>query len=114
MWERNESILRSRLSSVRISYESLLADPMATLATIGRLIGVDLSDETAMIERSQPFPRTHAVAGGRVRMYDEVVVDRRVRPARISRIDALTFWIIAGFMALRYGYRPGGALGERD
>ena len=107
-------IRRNGLPSVRIAYESLLSDPMATLAAIGRLANVDLGDEATMVMNSQPFPRTHAVAGGRVRMSDEVVVDRRVRPARISRIDALTFWIVAGVMALRYGYRPEGTLGERD
>lgn len=100
---------RGRLPHVRIAYEALLSEPATTLGAIARLAGVDLAGEAAMIEDSRPFPRTHAVAGGRVRMSDEVVVDRRVRPAAITRADALTFWLIGGILALRYGYRPGGA-----
>lgn len=100
-------IRRGHLPHVRVAYEDLLSDPSMTLAAIGRVVGVDLAEEATMIADARPFPRTHAVAGGRVRLSDEVVIDRRVRPPVISRTDGLTFWLVAGVVALRYGYRPG-------
>jgi hypothetical protein len=92
--------------SIRIAYEQLLSEPMATLTDLGRQVGVDFGEEARMIEEARSFPRTHAVAGGRVRMSESVVVDRRLLPAGLSPIEACTFWLTAGALAWRYGYRP--------
>lgn len=97
---------RAAGQSMRITYEQLLSKPMATLTDLGRHVGVDFGEEARMIDEARSFPRTHAVAGGRVRMSESVVVDRRLLPAGLSPVEACTFWLTAGALAWRYGYRP--------
>jgi hypothetical protein len=103
-----ESVIRrSGLAHARLTYERFLTDPTRALAEVGRLADVDFREQARMVAMSEPLLRTHAVAGGRVRMSEAVVIDRTSRPASIGALEETLFWLTAGALAWRYGYRPG-------
>jgi hypothetical protein len=90
----------------RIRYEDFATDPRATLARIGAWLGEDLSTlVTSDHALQQPVPVRHTVRGNRVRMLKEIKIRadfawREHLPGR----DRALFWLLAGWLAARYGY----------
>jgi Sulfotransferase family len=90
---------------VRVTYESLVADPAGTLARIAPVVGVDLGGCARALLRGDPIAAGHRVGGSRMRMAGSV----RLRPDLRWMEDlppehARTFWSLAGWLARRYGY----------
>lgn len=55
--------------AVRITYENLAGDPIATLARLGPLLAADLSSLSRMLAEGEPLATGHVMAGNRLRMY---------------------------------------------
>lgn len=91
--------------SVRVTYESLVTDPVAAFGRIAPLVGTDLSQLGQALVTGSPLSPGHRVAGNRMRMAGNV----RLRPdlewtEKLPEGDARTFWLMAGWLARRYGY----------
>ena len=91
--------------TVRITYEALVSDPIGTLGRLSPLVGEDLSELGRALLDGTAFPPGHRVAGNRMRLAGPV----RLRPdlewtEKLSDADARTFWLMAGWLARRYGY----------
>lgn len=90
---------------LRLRYEDLVADPEATLAKIGKFVGVDLRPVAQSLRDGTPLAVGHVVGGNRLRFARTLVL----RPdtdwqQNMPRADERTFWSIAGWLARRYGY----------
>jgi Sulfotransferase family len=91
--------------AVRISYESLVADPIHTFARLSPVVGVDLDACAQALLRGDPIDPGHRVGGNRMRMAGPV----QLRPdlewtEKLPAEHARTFWALAGWLARRYGY----------
>ncbi len=102
-WVRTQ-IPRQR--SIRVRYEDLVRDPRRTLASIGGLIGVDVSYVAEYVASAGSVEVQHPVAGNRLRMRRiiELTGDEEWRhnmPISDQRVvRALAFTLMR-----RYGYR---------
>ncbi|MCA9774176.1 MAG: sulfotransferase [Myxococcales bacterium] len=89
----------------RVRYEDFVRDPKRELARIGRVAGVDLAPLADEVVAGKELASGHTVAGNRVRMSGAV----RLKPdlewiERLDRRERRVFWLIAGPLAIRYGY----------
>lgn len=94
-------------ASLRLRYESLLADPAATLAAVGALAGVGMEDVARAIAAGTPVAPGHVMAGNRLRMAGTLRLRadsewQRLFPAGQRRlIEGLCRPVLR-----RYGYPP--------
>lgn len=96
----------SKNRAVRIRYEDFVSDPWGALEAVGALSGLDFGDVYQRLLSGGDFAVGHAVAGNRVRMEGNI----RLRPDtawkdKLPKRQRRVFWLIAGRMARRYGYR---------
>ena len=94
----------------RVRYEDFVTDPASTLHRIGALLDVDMSSLARTVAARQPIQANHTVGGSSVRMSRDIRVRadfawQDLLPARDRKI----FWLLAGWLAQRYGYtqQPG-------
>jgi hypothetical protein len=89
----------------RVRYEDFVTDPAMILKRIGTLLGEDMSSLAHDVATQQPIQAGHTVGGSSVRMAQGI----RVRPDfawqdRLPAKDRRVFWLLAGWLAQRYGY----------
>jgi hypothetical protein len=100
---------RPRNRYLRIRYEDLVAHPAETLERVGRFIGVDMTPVIEKVKQGQPIPVSHLVGGNRLRFQPTITIQPQfAKQALTSREGRWSFWALGGWMALMYGYRPGG------
>jgi len=92
--------------SIRLRYEDLMAQPKATLDSIGALLQCDLSEIVQAIKADATFPVNHIIAGNRLRMSGTV----RLRPdmewsRTMPKKDRMLFSMVAGWLMAQYGYK---------
>ncbi|MCI4351834.1 MAG: sulfotransferase [Thermoplasmata archaeon] len=99
---------RGRLPYLRVRYEDLLAHPEETLGRIGEFLGVDFQSVVAMVRSRTPIASRHVIAGNRALKQSSTLTlwSRPVPPSMINRRSRWTFWIVAGWLAGFFGYRP--------
>ena len=90
---------------LRVSYEIFTRDPEGVCADIGGFLGRDLGGLGAHLAAGGEVAIEHLVAGNALRMQGRFVLRAvsdwtRKLPARDRRL----FWILAGWLARRYGY----------
>jgi hypothetical protein len=105
------SMLFSRRGSsyLKLRYEDFVAQPYAELGRIGTFLHADLSPIADAVSQGRAIPvAEHIVGGNRLRFNAAITIrpdtewERRL-PARLD----WTFWALAGWLALAYGYRRG-------
>jgi hypothetical protein len=92
-------------AGIRVRYEDLMTEPRVTLERIGEFLQLDLTEQITALQAGDPLPRTHQVAGNRMRGAETV----RLEPdlgwkQRLPDRYRLLFRIMNGRMARRYGY----------
>lgn len=99
---------RLGVRSVRVRYEDLVRDPVRELSRVAAAEGRGSQvDPTVVSPDGLRVPRTHLVAGGRIRLADGVLplrLDdawRREMPARARRLVT----VLTALSRARYGYR---------
>jgi hypothetical protein len=91
---------------LRVRYEDLVAQPGPTLATVGRFVGIDLTNVIREVEAGSPVPVGHVVGGNRLRFARGLVLKPDTEwQKNLPKADERTFWGIAGWLARRYGYQ---------
>lgn len=91
-----------------IRYEDFVADPVATLQEIGRLVGCDMEPLVERIRRDDRFSVGHQVGGNRVRLQKEVQLKRTGNCSHIEDLRLIsrrTFLAFAGWLERFYGYK---------
>jgi hypothetical protein len=97
-----------RETYLRVRFEDVLEHPRETLGAIQKFLGIDLSEAIDLLETHRPFTMVHLCAGNRARLAGSLVVRPQLAaPARLSRAHTVLFWLMAGWLALLFGYRPG-------
>ncbi|HXQ48226.1 MAG TPA: hypothetical protein VN842_00395 [Thermoplasmata archaeon] len=97
-----------RRSYLRVRFEDVLQRPRETLGAIQEFLEIDLSEAIDLVESHRPFPMTHICAGNRSRLAGSLVVRPELAvPPKLSRAHTALFWMMAGWLALLFGYRPG-------
>ncbi len=91
-----------------LRYEDFATRPQGSLATIGRLLEVDMQDLIEKILAGEAMGVGHVIAGNRVRMQGalQLAPDLAWR-RRMTTADRLTTWSIGGILMRRYGYGSG-------
>jgi hypothetical protein len=93
--------------SVRVRYEDFAADPVDTMAKIGDLVGLDLTELARAAAAGAPLRANHNVGGNRMRMSKDI----RLRPdaeewrKTLSPREQRLSWALMGRLMLRYGYK---------
>jgi hypothetical protein len=93
--------------SVRVRYEDFATDPVDTMAKIGELVGLDLTELARAAAAGVPLKANHNVGGNRMRMSKDIRLRpdagewRRALSAREQRLS----WALMGRLMLRYGYK---------
>ncbi|MCI4351842.1 MAG: sulfotransferase [Thermoplasmata archaeon] len=91
---------------LRLRYEDFVAQPSLELRRIGTFLGTDLSSIAEDLSQGRAVPIAgHIVGGNRLRFNAAVIIQpdtewQRRLPARLD----WTFWGLAGWLALAYGY----------
>lgn len=90
----------------RVRYEDLLVNPEQALQLIQSVCGVDLTSVIAAALNETPLDVGHTIAGNRLRMKKVVAFKRKMihAPKRISRIDTLSYSVLAHWLGAFYGY----------
>lgn len=100
---------RGGLPYLRLRYEDFVAQPSRELERIGSFLGTDLAKIAEDLRQGHAVPIPGHVVGGNRLRFDSAVTIRpdtewqRRLPARLD----WTFWALAGWLALAYGYRRG-------
>jgi hypothetical protein len=102
--ERTARILGSE-RAVRVTYELLAEDPIATLERLGSAIGADLAAVARMLSQGVPLAAGHVMAGNRLRMHGAL----RLRPdlewqARLPEEQRRLVERLCRPILRRYGY----------
>jgi hypothetical protein len=98
---------RRRSSYLKLRYEDFVADPPAALARIGAFLHIDLSPIAEDVRQGRAIPVAgHVVGGNRLRFNTAITIraDTEWEQRLPARLD-WTFWALAGWLALAYGYR---------
>ena len=90
---------------LRVRYEEFVTNPSLILNRIGALVGEDLSCVAEGIARRDPMRAGHTVGGSSVRMSKDIQLraDFAWRES-LPSTDRRLFWLLAGWLATRYGY----------
>ncbi len=100
---------RPRNRYLRIRYEDLVRRPVETLEEVGRFLEMDMSPVIESVRAGRPIPVAHLVGGNRLRFQPTITLQPQfVKQAFVSKKGRWSFWALGGWMALMYGYRPGG------
>jgi len=98
------ALRRPRLPTLTLRYEDLTTDPHKALDTISSFIGINLQPVSARLNKGDPIPPGHGLAGNWQRTvgYEHIIPDRRweERLPSLDRLIALASWPLAH----RYGY----------
>jgi hypothetical protein len=90
---------------LHVSYEDLVFETEITLGRIGSLIGLDLSQIARDVVSGETLTPDHIVSGNRMRMKKKITLSPDFEwRSQLSPADARLFWLIAGWLARRYGY----------
>ncbi len=93
--------------SVRVRYEDFATNPVGTMAKIGDLVELDLTELARAAAAGAPLRANHNVGGNRMRMSEDIRLRpdagewRRALSAREQRLS----WALMGWLMLRYGYK---------
>jgi hypothetical protein len=90
---------------MRIRYEDFATNPELILDQVGAWLGLDLSGIVLQSELANSGQVRHTVGGNRVRMLKNI----RIKPdfewkEKLPQKDRKLFWLIAGWLARKYGY----------
>ncbi|MBW1999944.1 MAG: sulfotransferase [Deltaproteobacteria bacterium] len=91
---------------IRIRYEDLVEQPGKVLTDMGRALEIGLEPVIDALLSGKEMRIGHNIAGNRVRMTGSI----RLKPdcewkERLPRYDQRVFWLLAGSLAKKYGYR---------
>lgn len=91
---------------IRIRYEDLVENPELILKKINTFTGIDYRSANKHIQEERELSLGHVVAGNRMRMKSKLQLKpdydwKRFLPKKDEKI----FWLIAGLLAARYGYK---------
>jgi Sulfotransferase family len=94
-----------RERSMRLTYEDLVGDPTGTMASLGRLTGVDLGSIGRALSEGEEMDVGHNVGGNALRMSGTIVLKPNLEwRSKLPQADEKAFWTIAGWLERRYGY----------
>lgn len=97
---------------MRVRYEDLLRDPIATVARIERFLGEDLAAVKRKLEADEPFEVGHNIGGNQMRMAGSFRFDRaNIREPDLPRgyrimVSAICFPLLAAYGYLGNGPAP--------
>lgn len=97
----------ARQRQTRLRYEDLTTAPGESLAVLGELVGQDVAELRRAVDQGEPLGVGHLVAGNRLRMAGSLrlSLDEKWKTA-LSKREKQQFWLMAGWLARRYGYAP--------
>jgi hypothetical protein len=95
-----------RTRYVRVKYEDFVINPVPTLESVGKMVGLDLTDIALKLRDGAPIQPAHQIAGNRLRMNKSIrlVRDEAWRTQMPERERAAFDWL-GGWLLRRYGYR---------
>jgi hypothetical protein len=93
----------------RLRYEDFVETPRKALSAIGAIAGLDYSEQASALEEGREFAVDHTIAGNRVRMGGVVRLQaNHAWRDRLGGGQRRLFWLLAGGLAKRLGYRREG------
>lgn len=97
---------RPRNRYLRVRYEDLVSDPAGTLTRIGAFLNLDFSSVISALADDNALPIHHLIDANRIRFQPSVQLAADLEwQKNLSRNDRAVFWLLAGALAHRYGYR---------
>lgn len=94
---------------LRVRYEDFVDRPTEVLERVGRFIGVDMAPVIQAVRDRRPIPTHHLIGGNRLRFRPTITLESRFASVALSsRQSRWAFWVVGGWMAFWYGYRPAG------
>ncbi len=97
---------RPRNRYLRVRYEELLANPEGTLTRVGEFLQMDMSGLVRAVVEEASLPIDHLIDANRLRFRPAVhlAADLEWR-TKLPAKSQSAFWLVAGWLAQRYGYR---------
>ena len=90
---------------LRVKYEDFVNDPDRSLNRIGKFINLDLEPQVEMLKNQEPIPKSHQLAGNRMRKKKSIVLQEDLEwKDSLSRSQNLLFWLLDWPWALKYDY----------
>ncbi len=90
-----------------IRYQDFVNDPARYFSQIGVFTGEDISDLQLLLNDRSLFKIDHLIAGNRIRFQKNLILkapDEKWK-TQLNKSHKRIFWILAGWLAKKYGYK---------